>query len=629
MENGSGSFLERLERGPVLGDGAVGTQLYARGGVTFDRCFDELNLSQPELVREIHLDYIRAGAEVIETNTFGANRFQLAAYGLATKVREINRQGVLLAREARNLGGRQVWIAGALGPLGKLLAPVGPLSAAHAREAFQEQAQSLMEAGVDLLILETFSDLREMREAVLAVQEMSDLPLIAQMTFTEDGTTAAGDSPAEIVRTLEELKVPVIGANCSVGSHLMLRVMEEMAQVSHTPLSAQPNAGFPAYVRGRFFYLSSPEYMAEHARRMVELGVSLVGGCCGTTPKHTAAMGEGLQGLPRPPSRVAAGTAVLRERETPPPPPSAAERPTRLAAKLGREFVVTVEVNPPKGFDISDSLVGLDRLNESGLLDAVNVADSSRAQARMSALATCSLIQNRLGMETILHLATRHRNLVALHSELLGAHALGVRNIFAVMGDLPRIGDYPDATAVSDITASGLIRLVKSFNQGIGLTGRPLERPTSFFVGCALNMGADDLDRELRVLERKLEAGADFILTQPVYSPEVVERCWRRLGGFPVPVIMGVLPLRSSRHAEFLHNEVPGISVPEEVRQRMREAGDRSAEVGMALTLELVESVRDKVAGVYCIPPFERYEVVLEVLEGLKAVVPGLHAESS
>jgi len=465
-----------------------------------------------------------------------------------------------------------------------------------------------------VLILETFYDLEEMCQAVTAARAVCQLPLIAQMTFTEEGLTLTGNTPAEIVSTLEELRVDVIGANCSVGSQPMLAVMEQMLALSHTPLSAQPNAGFPAFAQGRYVYTSSPEYMAEHARRLVELGVRVIGGCCGTTPRHIARMKEALEGVrPAPPQRVSVTFAREKREPVPPPPPPT----TLLAQKLGRKFVITVEVDPPRSFDARKVLDSATMLKEAGV-DAIDVADSPRAQARMSALALSALIQRHAGIETILHLATRHRNLVALHSELIGAHALGLRNIFVVMGDLPHIGDYPNATAISDISASGLIRLITNFNRGIGLTGKPLEEPTSFVVGCALDLGAEDLDREIRVLKRKAQAGARFALTQPVYDPATVKGFLARLGGeFPIPVIMGVLPLRSERHAEFLHNEVPGIIIPEPVRRRIRQAGKGAPQVGIELAVELIEALKDKVAGVYFMPPFERYEVVPQIMAGL------------
>ncbi len=617
------TFLERLEEGPILCDGAMGTYLYTVGKLSPEYSFDELNLSNPELVKGVHLAYINAGAEIIETNTFGANSLRLGAHGLADKVPEINAKGVALAKEARSLSGQMVWIAGSVGPLGREMAPLGPTTTQQAREVFRQQIGHMAEAGADLLVLETFSDLREIKEAVLAAQEVCSLPIVAQMTFTEEGRTLHGDAPEDIVSTLEALQVTVIGANCSVGPEPILRVVEQMSRLSQTPLSAQPNAGFPAFLDGRFVYRSSPEYMGDWAHRMVQAGVRLVGGCCGTTPNHTAAMRDGLKGATATSVTPASSTvpSTTSAKTLPLIPPISID-PTALSQKLGRQFVVAVEVDPPRGFDISETLQHLRTLRAKGMVDVFNVADSPRAQGRMSALAMCSLLQSRLGSETVLHLATRHRNAVALHSELLGAHALGVRNILALMGDVPATGDYPEATAVTDVTASGLIRLIDAFNHGVNLSGKPIEQPTSFFVGCAFNFSAPDMDRELRMLERKAEAGAQFILTQAVYDPEVVERCWQRLGGFPLPLLIGVLPLRSHRHAEFLHHEVPGIEVPEEMRQRMREAGTDAPDLGVRLARDLLKAVRRRVDGAYFIVPFQRYELVGKVLEGLKLAGP-------
>jgi methionine synthase I (cobalamin-dependent)/5,10-methylenetetrahydrofolate reductase len=597
----------------------MGTMLYGHG-IPYERCFDELNLSAPDLVRSIHLDYVQAGAEIIETNSFGANVVKLAEHKLESKVREINHAAVQIARQARDTAGRTVFIAGSVGPLGRSLAPVGNISPAQAQAYFRQQIEALAEAGVDLIMLETIYDLSEMCAAVQAARTVCDLPVVAQMTFTEDGTTLVGNKPAEIISSLEELRVDVIGANCSVGPQPMLHVIEQMLALSHTPISAQPNAGFPAFAQGRYVYTSSPDYMAERARRMVEMGVRIVGGCCGTTPEHIAAIRQALAGVtPIEPQRIS--VSIARHERQPPPPP--AKEVTPLAQKLGRKFVVTVEVDPPKGFDATEILRGATLLREAGV-DAIDVADSPRAQARMSALALSALIQRHAGIEVILHVATRHRNLIALHSELTGAHALGVRNVFVVMGDLPHIGDYPAATAVADITPSGLIELLHNFNQGIGISGQPLDEPTAFLVGCAVNFGAENLDRELRVFEKKVAAGAQFALTQPVYDPATVERSLARLGGqFPIPIILGVLPLRSQRHAEFLHNEVPGIVIPDDVMARMRDPAKKPTEEGVRLAQELLLAVQDKVAGAYFMPPFGKYEIVPQVLEGLKPLKVG------
>jgi methionine synthase I (cobalamin-dependent)/5,10-methylenetetrahydrofolate reductase len=616
------SFSDRLTRGVLLCDGAMGTLLNARGGHPFDYPMDALSLSHPAQVKGIHLDYLGAGAEVIQTNTFGANAVRLASFGLADRVEEINRAGAELAQEARRLTGQDVWVAGAMGPLGRSSISFNVLDSAMGHNAFAQQAAALTGAGVDLLVLETFPSLGEMELAVRAAQSATDLPIVAQMTFTEEGQTPAGDTPEEVVAALEELRVVAVGGNCGVGPEQLFQMMERMAKVAHIPLVAQPNAGFATYHGGRLVYTANPAYTAERARYMAEAGAVLLGGCCGTTPEHIAAIRDAVQGV-KPP-RVTRGRVSVRQRgERTAPPPSS--RPTGLAERFERrEFVVTVEVDPPRGFDIGPAL---DRLRGlAGIVHAVNVTDSPRAQGRMSALAACSLIQGRMGAETIMHMAIRHRNLLALHSDLLGAHALGVRNVFTVMGDVPHTGDYPQATAVADITSSGLVRLIDGFNHGVDAGGRPIDQPTSFLVGCALNLSAPDMDRELRVMERKVKAGAHFLMTQPAYDPEVVERIWLRLGGFPVPLLLGVLPLRSVRHAQFLDNEVPGISVPPHVVQRLKDAGSDAAETGLSISREVLQAVHSRIAGAYFIPPFERYQVVAETLAGVD--IPGVKLQA-
>ncbi len=603
------SFTERLAHGPLLCDGAMGTQLYERG--VEDTPLDLANLTHPDVVKAIHLDYLRAGAEVIQTNTFGANALRLAAAGADGRVEEINRAAVTIADEARRLVGQSIWIAGGIGPLGRDSSPFGALDSATGHNAFAQQAAALADAGVDLFMLETFSTLSEIKLAVAAVRSVSALPIVAQMTFAEEGVTPGGDTPEEVAAALGELDLAAFGANCSVGPDLIRDVVERMARVADLPIAAQPNAGLPAYVDGRLEYSAEPAYFSEAVRQIVVAGAGLVGGCCGTTPEHIAKVRDALRGgeVVRPaavakPARPTARSAA--------PKPSATGLAERIAAG---EFVVTAELAPPRGFDAGASL---DKLRPVvAAVHAINVTDSPRAQGRMSALAMCSLVQSKLGVETIMHMSLRHRNLLALHSDLLGAHALGVRNVFTVMGDVPRFGDYPQATAVSDITASGLIKLMAGFNRGVDANDRALEGPTSFFIGAALNLNAPDLDRELRVLERKVEAGAHFLLTQPVYEPEAVERAAAKLGGFPLPVLLGVLPLRSERHARFLHNEVPGISVPDAVFARLATAGDGAAAEGIAISQELLRAVRGRIAGVYFMPPFDRYAVVGETLAGL------------
>ena len=605
------TFAERLASGPLLCDGAMGTQLYARGVEV--RPLERANLTDPDVVRAIHLDYLRAGAEVIQTNTFGANAVHLAANGAPGEAGAINRAGVALAKEARSLSGQPIWIAGAMGPLAHEGLLLGALDSAMAQNAYAEQASILADAGVDVFMLETFTSLADLRMALAAVRDASSLPVVAEMSFTDEGLTPSGDTPEEVARALADAGVVAFGGNCSVGPDVVSRVVERMAQDADLPLAAQPNAGLPAYVNGKIEYAAGPEYFADCARGMAASGAVLLGGCCGTTPEYIAQVRDALRGVQ--------ARQVHRHITTPEPTPMervVLPRPTatNLSERIARgEFVITAELSPPRGFDITATL---DKLRPiAGKLNAVNVADSPRAQGRMSALATCSLIQSRLGIETIMHMAIRHRNLLALHSDLLGAHALGVRNVFTVMGDVPLTGDYPQATAVADVTASGLIRLIAGFNQGVDAGGRPIDEPTSFFVGGALNLGASDMDRELRVLERKVEAGAGFLLTQPVYDPAIVDRVADRLGGFPLPLLLAVLPLRSLRHARFLHNEVPGITIPDAVFERLERAGDAAASEGIAISREIIQAAKARIAGVYFIPPFERYQVVAETLEGL------------
>ena len=612
------SLSERLSRGLLLCDGATGTQLYAHGLTS--ALMEPANVTQPDVVKGVHLSYLRAGAELIETNTFGANAARLGAHGMASRVEELNRAGVALAKEAARLHGQNVWVAGSMGPLPPDTTGAGLFSPASAWNVFAEQASALSDAGADLLLLETFTSLAQLRQAVEAVQSVSDLPVIAQMTFTGDGLTPSGDSPEDVIAALDDVGLLALGANCSVGPDLLLSVVERMAGSATVPLIVQPNAGLPAYIGGRLEYAAPPEYFAETAREIARAGAAAIGGCCGTTPAHIAAVRDAVRGVLKSSTRrVPAPAAAQAQRVEAPAAP-----PTGLAERIARgEFVVTVELSPPRGFDISGTLDKLRGI--AGSVNAVNVADSPRAQGRMSALATGSLVQSRLGVEAVMHMAIRHRNLLALHSDLLGAHALGLRNVFTVMGDVPLAGDYPYATAVSDVTASGLIRLMAGFNEGVDANGREIEQPTSFFIGAALNFNALDLDTELRVLERKVKAGAHFLLTQPVYAAEHVERVWSLLGGFPLPVIMGVLPLRNARHARFLHNEVPGIVVPEDVMQRIDLAeyrGDAGGKEGIALSRELLTALSGRIAGAYFMPPFERFGVVQETMEGL--LLPGL-----
>lgn len=613
-------FIERISRGTVLSDGAMGTMLYARG-VSFEHCFEELNLSDPELVQEVHLGYIRAGSEIIETNTFGANRVRLASYGLESKVREFALRGAKTAKYARDISGEPVFIAGSIGPLGKPLSPVGRITREEARAIFREEAEGLLEGGVDLFIIETFYDLAELTEAVGAVREIADLPIIAQMTFNEDGKTPRGHTVDDVVARLNELEVDVIGANCSVGPQGMLDVIRRMRELTELPLSVHPNAGMPRIIHDRYIYLSSPAYLADYAVAFAEAGVQVIGGCCGTTPEHIKAMGEALAKLRSPLESVTEAhkeaIEVGGEEEVLAP---AVEQESRLAQLLDEgHFVISVEIDPPKGTNPRKDIEGAAVLKAVGA-DVINVADSPMARIRMSCLAMAYLIQEEVGIETIIHFTTRDRNLMGLQSDLLGAHAVGIRNILALTGDPPRIGDCPGATPVFDVDSVGLIHVLRSLNEGKDLSGHTIGEPTRFFIICAVNPAAPDLDAELDKYRRKIEAGAQLSMTQPLYERVTLERFLERCekDGLRIPVLLGVLPLVSFRHASFLHNEVPGIDIPKDLRDRLQAAGDQARKVGMELAVEFLEEAKSLVQGTYLMPSFGRYEVVAEIVKTLR-----------
>jgi homocysteine S-methyltransferase len=635
-------FLERIEKGVVLGDGAMGTLLYERG-IPFDRSFDMLNLTDPDLVRGIHREYIRAGAELIETNTFGANRPRLAAHGAEEDARRVARAGAQVARQAREEVGEAVFVAGAMGPLGKPVAPLGTIPRQEARDAYREAAEGLLEGGVDLLVLETQTDLEEVRIAVEAVRSVTrDLPLVVELTYTEDARTLYGAYPEDVVRALSGERVDLLGANCSVGPQVLLDILERLRRRTALPLSVMPNAGLPRYEGGRFLYVASPEYFAEYAQRYAAAGARLIGGCCGTTPAHIRRMREALRaGAPAATGAVGAAGGTggpggaeprawtrLADAQTAPPAvataPEPAESPEDPASRstLARmlaagEFVLSVEVDPPRGIRPRKMIDGAGYLKQSGI-HCINVADSPMARVRMSSLALATMISQQVGIETILHFTCRDRNLMGIQSDLMGAHALGVRNILALTGDPPRIGDYPNATAVFDVDSIGLIGVLKRLNAGTDLAGNSVGEPTRFVIGCAVNPVADDLELEYDRFMRKLEAGAEFAMTQPIYELEPLLRLFERVGKGRIPVLLGLLPLQSHRHTEFLHNEVPGITIPGHVRKRMKEAGEQGVEAGVEMCRALLEEARPHVEGAYLMPSFGRYEVVARVAVGAR-----------
>jgi len=609
------TLRELLDDGRVhVADGAMGTMLYGRG-MFLNVCYDELNLKQPDLVRGIHRDYLHAGAELLETNTFGANPVKLAHWGLAQETERINTAAAQLALDA---AGERAAVVGAIGPLGIRIEPYGEMSVDEAREAFARQVQGLLAGGVSGFVLETFSDVSELRAALEAVRAACDLPVIAQMTVGTDGKTHYGTDPETFGPRLAAMGADVIGVNCSVGPHGVLEAIEKLSRVTSGPLSAQPNAGLPREVGDRKIYMASPEYMASYARRMVEAGARIVGGCCGTTPEHIRAIVGYVQSVsPRHGYAVAAVPLPPAALE----PVALADR-SRLGCKLAEgKFITTVEIVPPKGVDPGPMFEQVRRLKAAGV-DAVNVPDGPRAQSRMGALLSAVMIEREVGLEAVVHYACRDRNLLGMLSDLLGAAAVGIRNLLIVTGDPPKMGPYPDATAVFDIDSIGLTNLVNRLNRGLDPGGNPLGAPTRFVVGVGVNPAAPDLDRELRRFAWKVDAGAEFATTQPVFDLDQLDRFLERVGSFRIPIVAGIWPLVSLRNAEFLANEVPGVSVPESVLNRMRSASARGKDAALAegvrISQEMIAAVRDRVQGVQVAAPLGRVPVALEVLEAAR-----------
>ena len=611
------NFLNLISNATLLADGAMGTMLHTRG-VGFDKCFDELNLTNPSAVAEIHREYIEAGAQLIITNTFGANRFKLTKHGLQDDVVEINKASVDLAKRVVSASFKDVLVAGDVGPLGVRIAPFGRVQPEQAREAFAEQIRALADAGVDLIVIETFSDLYEIREAIKAAKETCALPVVASVTFTRDDRTLLGDEPMKVARTLRDAGADVIGVNCSGGPAQLLRILKQMKQaVLDGKFWVKPNAGWPEQVGGRIMYPADADYFGDYALSFRETGAVIVGGCCGTTPQHVAAMKKALDSSAR--SSVLIQTSEVFETSE----VSETEPPTQFAQKLERgEFAISVEMDPPRGLSTHKLLAGASLLADAGA-DVINVADSPMARMRMSAWAVCDVVQRKVGVETTIHFPTRGRNLLRVQGDLLAAHALGIRNIFVVMGDPTAIGDYPEAMDNYDLVPSGLIKLIKQgFNEGIDHSGTSIGQPTNFFVGAALNLCPPDIDNEIKNLHRKVKAGADFFLTQPVYraddGPKLLEAYEAKHGKLNKPILAGILPLVGVKHANFLHNEVPGIFIPDETRKRIEAAGDEGVKVGVEIAVELVEQIKSWAGGVYIMPQFHKYDMVAEIVEGIK-----------
>jgi homocysteine S-methyltransferase len=599
-------------------DGAMGTMLYAKG-VFINRCFDSLNLMSADTVAEIHQDYARAGADVLETNTFGANRIKLRGFGLGDRVREINVEGVRIARKASR---EQAFVAGAIGPLGVRIEPWGKMGTDEAQSYFREQAEALLEGGVDLFILETFRDLNECGAAIAAVRSVSTLPIVAQMTIEDDGNTLDGTPPEQFAPQLEKYGADVIGVNCSIGPAHMLETVERIASITRARLSAQPNAGRPRDIEGRNIYLSSPEYMASYARRFVLQGVRLVGGCCGTTPEHIRQMKAAIK------QATAAGSDRTRPGVPSDSPPGISDLPTvslvpraeksQLGAALAAgRFATIIQLLPPKGH-VGDDLVDQARALKIRGIDVISIPDGPRGP-RMSALSLAVLVQQRAGIETVLQYSCRDRNLLGMQSDLLGAHAMGVRNLVVVTGHARMVGDYPDATGVFDVDSVGLTNVISRLNRGLDIGGQAIGAPTGFHVGVMINPGAENLDSEVRRFEYKVEAGAEFVITRPVFDPATFERLHKRIAPAGIPILAGLWPFESVLNAEFMANEVPGVLVPEAVLERMRTAEEGAAATaqGIAIARETLLAIQGMVQGVHVSAPGGRIEVALAVLDGV------------
>ena len=605
---------------PILTDGAMGTLLHERG-IDIDECFDELNLTQPALVADIHRDYIQAGAKVIKTNTFGANRIKLQRHGLEDRVREINAAAVNLAQKVVTASFKEVFIAGDVGPLGVPLAPFGRVEVDEALAIYKEQIRALVDSGVDLILVETMVDVYAVRAAVEALRQIDpDMPVIASMTFTRDRRTLLGDSPEDVALRINDLNVDAVGVNCSGGPAQLLRILRQMkAAVPDARFSVMPNAGFPEKIGGRIMYPAGPEYFHEYALAFWRSGAQMIGGCCGTTPAHINVMAKTIEEAPDD-----FLVSVVSEAETTVETVLEPEAPrSQLAEKLADgQFVVAVEMDPPRGLSTHKRLAGASLLADAGA-DVIDVADSPMARMRMSPWAVCQLIQSQFDIETTLHFPTRGRNLLRVQGDLLAAHAMQIRNVFVVMGDPTAIGDYPDASDSYDLVPTGLIRLIKEgFNVGVDHSGGEIGQPTNFFVGAALNLCPKKPDREHYILQKKLKAGADFFLTQPVFDVKkarsFIAQYEDQHGPVGVPILVGILPLVTDRHARFLHNEVPGILIPEQIQSRMARAGDDGAREGAQIARELIVELQQDFQGVYFMPAFNRFDMVAEIIDKIK-----------
>lgn len=575
------------------------------------------NISNPEIVERIHREYIMAGAEIIQTNTFSGNSLRLSQFHLEDRVREINKAGVEIARKA---AGEKIFVAGSVGPTGKLLEPLGKISLVKARDVFKEQIEILLEGGIDLLMLETFVSLTELDAAIDAAKSLTSIPLVAQKAFPEDGAILSGTFPIEVAEHLINKGVDVVGANCTVGPQRMFSIIRSMYK-DGVFMSAQPAAGIPTLLDGRSIYHTTPDYLAQYARELLQAGVTIIGACCGSTPAHIKAMRSVMDSFEALPGDIKVREPKPKQKkrddgrvETPAGSPQAQ---SQFAGNIGKKFLTTVELDIPRGLDVTSLLEGAQFLRQQGI-DAINITDGARARLRLSSITLSYQIQTKTGMETITHLTTRDRNMISLQSELMSAHVMGLRNILCITGDPTNIGDYPQATSVFDIDSSGLIRAAKSMNQARDLMGNSIEQQTSFLVACAANPMADNMDREIAKMEKKAEAGVDIIFTQPIYELRTLEQFLKRIERWKLPVMMGILPLRGFKHAEFLHNEIPGMVIPDRIREQLRHAGDKAADTGIESAKKFLYEAKDLVAGAYLMPPFKKYDMIPRILEVIR-----------
>lgn len=609
-------FLKELTENGILADGAMGTELYARG-IFINRCYDELCLSNPQIIKDVHKAYLDAGASLLETNTFTANRPALAAFGLEDKVSAINKAGAQLARE---VAGDKAFVGGAVGPVSWAVKPADLLGPDELQKIFEEQIKALAAGGCDVIILETFLHLEELHIAYKAVRAACDLPVVAQVSLKYMGEDEfAGLDPAEAAAMIDSWGADVVGVNCSDGPQGVFEAIKKMVPATDKPLSAMPNAGLPQMVQGRLMYLASPEYFAEYAKRYAQMGVSLIGGCCGTQPAHIREAKRFLKAI----KPVRRGEAKHHEISTPhgisvvPP-----HEKSSFGAAIGRKFSVSVEVDPPMGIDPRVAIEGAKLLKEMGV-DAVNIADGPRAVARMSPMALGVLIKEQVGIEPIVHYCCRDRNLLGIQMDLIGAAALGLNNVLLITGDPPKMGNYPEATAVFDIDSIGLIKFVSNLNRGLDFAERPLKDATKLLIGCGVNPGAVDMDLEIVRYRKKIEAGAEFVFSQPVFDVKLLEEFFKKTKDVPkVPFLVGILPLASLRNAEFLHNEVPGMQIPKRTMERMEKAATKEAQqdVGLAVAREALVAAKEipQVTGTYIFPPFGNYKIVSKILEVLR-----------